>query len=238
MKIKQIYNILNEISPFELAQVWDNSGLLVGNFEDEVQKIYLSLDLDSNLINSLEPNSLIITHHPLIFKPLKQVNFNDFSTKLLRELIKKNISLISMHTNFDKTHLNSYVLMEILGFKISKSDDFINYFEVNMSFEEFHNLLIEKLNLNFKRCVRVDDFIKSCAIITGSGGSLIKKIKANCLISGDIKYHEALEAREIGLNLIDIGHFESEKYFAKALETELKKKQLKVIIADSINPFS
>ncbi len=227
MKIKQIYNILNEISPFELAQVWDNSGLLVGNFEDEVQKIYLSLDLDSNLINSLEPNSLIITHHPLIFKPLKQVNFNDFSTKLLRELIKKNISLISMHTNFDKTHLNSYVLMEILGFKISKSDDFINYFEVNMSFEEFHNLLIEKLNLNFKRCVRVDDFIKSCAIITGSGGSLIKKIKANCLISGDIKYHEALEAREIGLNLIDIGHFESEKYFAKALETELKKKAIK-----------
>lgn len=237
MKIRDIYNILNEISPFELQEEWDNSGLIVGNFEDEIKNIYLSLDLDSNLIASLEPNSLIITHHPLIFKPLKRVNFNDFSTKLLRELIKKDISLISMHTNFDKTHLNRYVLEEVLGFKISESDEFINYFDVNMDFDKFHELIMDKLNLNYKRCVKIDNFIKKCAIVTGAGASLIKKIKADCLITGDIKYHEALEAREIGLNLIDIGHFESERFFAKALESDLKKKQLKVIIADSINPF-
>ena len=238
MKIKEIYKILDELSPFELQEAWDNSGLIVGSFEDEVSEIYVSLDLDSKLISKLKPNSLIITHHPLIFKPLKRVNFNDFSSKLLRELIKKDISLISMHTNFDKTHLNRYVLEEVLNFRVSEIDEFITYFDVNMSFNEFHNLIIDKLNLNYKRVVKVDDFIKKCAIVTGAGASLIKQIKSNCFITGDIKYHEALEAKEIGLNLIDIGHFESERYFVNSLSDNLKKMQLKVIIMDSINPFS
>jgi len=89
VKIKEVYDFLNTISPFELQEKWDNSGLLVGNENDEFKKVYISLDLDEELLQNVEENSLIITHHPLIFSPLKQVNFDSFATKSLRTLIQK-----------------------------------------------------------------------------------------------------------------------------------------------------
>ena len=71
MKLQEIYDVLNEISPFELQEKWDNSGLLVGSFEDEISNVYISMDLDEELLLNVEKNSLIITHHPLIFLGLK-----------------------------------------------------------------------------------------------------------------------------------------------------------------------
>ena len=70
MKLQEIYDVLNEISPFELQEKWDNAGLLVGSFEDEINNIYISIDLDEELLSKVEKNSLIITHHPLIFSGL------------------------------------------------------------------------------------------------------------------------------------------------------------------------
>ena len=128
MKLKEIYDFLDNLSPFALQEKWDNAGLLVGSFDDEIKNIYISIDLDEELVQEVEENSLIITHHPLIFSGLKRVNYNTYSTKLLRELIKKNISLISMHTNIDKTHLNKYYIENILGFKIIKRINQKRYF--------------------------------------------------------------------------------------------------------------
>lgn len=99
MRVSEIYNFLNEISPFEIQESWDNSGLLLSN-DDLCERIYLSLDLDLNQVKSFLPNSLIITHHPLIFKGLKSIK-NDYAGSILKELIKKNCALISMHTNYD-----------------------------------------------------------------------------------------------------------------------------------------
>lgn len=241
MKLQEIYDVLNEISPFELQEKWDNAGLLVGSFEDEINNIYISIDLDEELLSKVEKNSLIITHHPLIFSGLKRVNFDTYSTKLLKELIKKDISLISMHTNIDKTHLNKYVAEEILGFKVENSKEFISYCDVNMSFDELVKYVSSKLNLKTTKAVRCNDFIKKIAIITGSGMSLIDEIKADCFLTGDIKYHDAMEAKARGLSLIDIRHYESERYFNSLLEgllsEYLKKNKLKAIITASKNPF-
>ena len=84
---KVVFDNLNEISPFELQEKWDNSGILVGSFEDEIENVYISMDLDLELAKDLKPNSLIITHHPLIFSGIKRVNFDTYSTKILKELI-------------------------------------------------------------------------------------------------------------------------------------------------------
>lgn len=241
MKLQEIYNVLNEISPFELQEKWDNSGLLVGSFEDEIEKIYISMDLDLELTKSLKPNSLVITHHPLIFSGIKRVNFDTYSTKILKELIKKDISLISMHTNIDKTHLNKYVVEKVLGFEIKNSLEFISTCEVNMSFNELVKHVSKKLNLKTLKAVNCKNFIKDVAIITGSGMSLIDEIKADCFLTGDIKYHDAMEAKARGLSLIDIRHYESERYFNTLLEgvlsEYLKKNKLKAIITASQNPF-
>ncbi len=241
MKLQEIYDVLNEISPFELQEKWDNAGLLVGSFEDEINSIYISIDLDEELILKVEKNSLIITHHPLIFSGLKRLNFDTYSTKLLKELIKKDISLISMHTNIDKTHLNKYVAEEILGFKIENSEEFISYCEINMKFDDLVKYVSSRLGLKTTNVVRCNDFIKKIAIVTGSGMSLIDEIKADCFLTGDIKYHDAMESKARGLSLIDIRHYESERYFNTLLEgllsEYLKKNKLKAIITASQNPF-
>jgi dinuclear metal center YbgI/SA1388 family protein len=241
MKLQEIYDLLNNLSPFALQEKWDNAGLLVGSLEDEIENIYLSIDLDEELVSNANENSLIITHHPLIFAGLKKVNYDTYSTKLLRILIKKNISLISMHTNIDKTHLNKYFIENILGFNINNTQEFISTCEVNMKFDDLLKHVCSKVGLKTAKAVRCNDFIKTVAIVTGSGMSLIDEVKADCFLTGDIKYHDAMEAKARGLSLIDIRHYESERCFAPLVEgllsEYLKKNKLKAIITASKNPF-
>ncbi|EEO7741690.1 Nif3-like dinuclear metal center hexameric protein, partial [Campylobacter upsaliensis] len=136
MKLSEIYAFLNELSPFEKQASWDNSGLLLGNLDDDISKLYLSLDVDENLIKNAEENSLFITHHPLIFKPLRNLSEMAYPKNLLKEMIKKNIALISLHTNYDLSHLNAYFVKEILGFEKFLQEDFLIYVDVNLSFYE------------------------------------------------------------------------------------------------------
>lgn len=241
MLVQNIYDFLDNLSPFALQEKWDNAGLLVGSFNDEIEKIYISIDLDEELIDEVEEKSLIITHHPLIFSGLKRVNYDSYSTKLLQKLIKKDIALISMHTNIDKTHLNKYVVNEILGFKIENTNEFISYANVNMPFNDLVKYVSNKLNLKTTKAVKCNDFIKNVAIVTGSGMSLITEVQADCFLTGDIKYHDAMEAKARGISLIDIRHYESERHFSSLLEgllsEYLKKNELKAIITASKNPF-
>lgn len=238
MTISEIYNFLDELSPFELQEGWDNSGLLIGDLSQDITTIALSIDVDEALIDSLEDNTLLITHHPIIFGGLKQLEFNKYPANLIQKMIQKNISNIAMHTNFDQTHLNEYVATEVLGYKIIKKDGFVAYLDVDESFESFAKNISTSLNLPHARCVKCSDEIKSVALTTGSGASLMRSIEADCFLTGDIKYHDAMEAKSINLSLIDIGHFESEHFFGQILEKHLKNLGLKVIIASSENPFT
>jgi len=238
MKLKEIYDFLDKLSPFELQEKWDNSGLLVGDFSQEIDKIALSLDVDEELIDSLEENTLLITHHPIIFGGLKQIDFSKYPANLLQKMILKNISNIAMHTNFDITHLNDFVVKEVLGYEIVKKDGFIAYIDVNESFELFSKKVSSAFGLSHVRCVKCSEELKRVAVVTGSGCSLIKDIEADLFLTGDIKYHDAMEAKSINLSLIDIGHYESEHFFGQILEKHLKFLGLKVIIASSKNPFT
>lgn len=237
MKIAEIYQILDEVAPFEAQESWDNSGLLLGNMDDEFDKIYASIDLDSNLIQKIEKNSLVITHHPLIFKGLKSLNPSIYPSNLIYEIIKKDIKLISMHTNFDKFVLNKFVADEILGYQITEIRDFLVFFEVNKSFDEFVKEIKQKLKISNLRVVKAGEFIKTATLCTGSGADLLGNFKSDCFLTGDIKYHSALESLENKISLIDINHFESEAYFGQSLAKNLQKYNLNIIITNSINPF-
>ena len=237
MKLKEIYDYLNTISPFELQESWDNSGFLVGALDNEIEKIYISLDLDLELVESVEENSLIITHHPLIFKPLKTLVPISYSQKIAIKLIQKNISLISMHTNFDKTHLNKYVMENIFGFDYVQTDDFILTAKIDMQFNDFIKYIKNSLNMDSLNVVQCHDKVKSFSLTTGSGMSLLSQIKSDCFLTGDIKYHEAMEAKARGISLVDITHYDSEKYFCDALYKELNEFQKFAIIQNSKNPF-
>jgi dinuclear metal center YbgI/SA1388 family protein len=241
MKISEIYNFLNKLSPFELQEKWDNSGLIIGNMEDEFGHVYISLDIDLELVKEMEENSLIITHHPLIFSGLKKINFDDYSSKLLKAIIKKDIKLISMHTNIDKTHLNRYVMEKVLGFEVVNESEFVLVANVEKSFDEFLTIIKEKLNLEQTKVLQTKEYIKTFALTTGSGMSLLPFIKADCFLTGDVKYHDVMDAKLRGISIIDIGHYESEIHFSSLMmglvENYLKKNEINAIISALKNPF-
>ncbi len=238
MKLSELYALLDALSPFALQESWDNSGLIVGDIHQEITQIVLSVDVDEALIETLSENALLITHHPLIFGGLKQLQFNRYPALLLRSLIRKNISNIAMHTNFDQTHLNDYVASEILGYPVTCKEGYVAYLQVDQSFDVFARQVRDALGLTHLRMVQCHDWVGRVALTTGSGGSLLRQIDAECFLTGDIKYHDAMEAMGIGLSMIDIGHFESERYFGELLYRHLKNLDLEVIMAQSKNPFT
>lgn len=236
MRLGDIYDFLDALSPFSTQASWDNSGLLIGNKDDTIENIYLSLDVDSALLDIVVPNSLIIAHHPLIFSGLKQLDFSLYPSKLIQTMVQKNISLIAMHTNFDLSHLNAYVASK-LGLVVSETKEFVAYCEVNRSFDDLALHVKCVLGIENLRVVKAKEWVGRCALTTGSGGELIRHIDADCFLSGDFKYHQAFEAKENNLSLIDIGHFESERYFPECLGIYLKNLPLKAIMSNSKNPF-
>ncbi|MDO4673826.1 Nif3-like dinuclear metal center hexameric protein [Campylobacter sp.] len=239
MKLSEIYHFLNTLSPFERQESWDNSGILLGDLEGEISTLYLSLDVDEALVKGAEENSLIITHHPLIFKGLKHFCGGSYPRAFLRELIRKNVALIALHTNYDLSHLNAYFVREILGFDVFSQEGFLIYVDVNLSFRALCERVKERLHLPF---LRVSDcgkeHLRRIAVCTGSGGDLIPSLReVDCFLSGDFKYHQALEAVSNELSLIDLGHYESEGCFATSLAQNLQNLPLRIIMCVSKNPF-
>jgi len=238
MKLSEIYDLLDKFSPFNLQESWDNSGLIVGDLTQEIDKIVLSIDVDDELVELLDDKTLLITHHPLIFSGLKQMDFAKYPANLIQKMIKKGVSNIAMHTNFDITHLNKYVATEVLGYEIESCDDFIIYLNIDEDFDTFSKKISKIFKISHLRVVKCNQHIKKVALTTGSGCSLIPKIEVDCFLTGDIKYHDAMQAKALNLSLIDIGHYESEQFFAKILEQYLKNLGLEAIITQSKNPFT
>lgn len=237
MKLLEIYEKLNLISPFDLQEKWDNSGLQIGSMDDEVQQIILSLDLDNELIQSAKENSLFITHHPLIFGKLESLDFDAYPANMIKKMMDKNLKLISLHTNFDKTHLNAYVATEVLGLKLENHENFLATAKVSMSFDDLVKKVTKDFGLFGCKVVKCQDDIASVSLCTGSGAPLLADVKTDVLLTGDIKYHDAMTAKSLNISMIDIGHYESEKFFPEVLAKELKDWQISVIISNSKNPF-
>ena len=167
-KISNIYNFLKEKAPLELCESWDNSGMLI-NTNSETDKVLLTLDVIDEVINEAIEKScqLIISHHPIIFKPLKTLSSNDVVFKL----IQNNISVISMHTNLDATENGvNDVLAQTLGLK--NIEIFANIgrkgeIEVT-SVKDFADKVAKILNTKLKYTLPEKE-IKSILIVTDKG---------------------------------------------------------------------
>ena len=237
MKLQEIYNHLDKISPFELQEKWDNSGLIVGELSREVSQVVVALDVDEEMIEATGENTLFVVHHPLIFGNLSQLDFAKYPSNLIEKMILKKQSLIALHTNFDQTHLNRYVFEKVLGFKLESQDPFVCTTKGEWHYKELLTLLKEKLNLSTLKVIGKKEKIRSIALTTGAGASLMDEVEADCFLTGDIKYHDAMKAMSEDLMMVDIGHYESEKFFAEIILDELKVLPLLAIISNSKNPF-
>lgn len=236
MTLADLVALCDRISPFALQEDWDNSGLIAGDLRSEISAVAVSLEADEAVIDAAPQNACLIVHHPLIFSPLKQLDFSTYPANLLKKIIQKNQSLIALHTNFDKTHLGRFVATEVLGWKNAECDGYLCSSTLNIDFQTLLGQ-IKAAGFEARSIVPTDRPIRKATLCTGSGGSLIGRIETDCLITGDLKYHEAVAARTLGVGVIDIGHYESERFFGPLLANELKTNGIAAIILDSINPF-
>ncbi|MEF9991405.1 MAG: Nif3-like dinuclear metal center hexameric protein [Romboutsia sp.] len=362
MKLKSIVKKIENKYPLNLAYDWDNVGLLIGDFDMDVKNILVTLEANEKVINEAIENKvgLIVTHHPFIFSKINKINTLDLKGRLIHKLIKNDIALYSMHTNFDIAFdgLNDY-FMEIMGFKNSKVLDItknealyklavyvpnthvedvrkallnsgagnignysnctfnidgigtfkpldgsnptignvgmvehvnevkietivsqrilgvvisdmlkahpyeevaydiyklenkgdgvglgrISKLENKITLEELSNNIKNKLNMKNIRIVGdINSSINKVAVVTGAGGDMVKKAKrqgADVIITGDVKYHDAQDALDMGMCIVDCGHFETEDIFKEVMKRFLDEFNEVQVIESKIylNPF-
>lgn len=242
MTCREIILLLEKQSSERFACDWDNVGLLVGDFEQEVRKIYIALDATEETIAQAakEKADLLLTHHPLIFKGLKKVNTQDFTGRRVFELIRNNISCYAMHTNFDVKGM-----AELAAGRMMLTD--CQVLDVTCQSEEGSEgigrvgILPEEMTMTdcierVKQAFAVDTVkvfgdlqsrVKRAAICPGSGKSVITyalQANAEVLITGDIDHHEGIDAAEQGLAIIDAGHYGVEKLFIPYMVNYLQER--------------
>lgn len=216
-KVADVVEVMKALAPVELAENWDNVGLLVGNKEREVHKILVMLDFDEQgMEEALEVGAdMIITHHPAIMYKLATI-----TDPLYLKLIENKISLCSMHTNLDSADQGvNQVLAETLGLSNIEPIDFDGLYGRTgyvdeCTLGEFIQTVKLALDIEHVRYVgNKRNTVCKVAVVGGGGADFIPNAKiAGCdvYVTADIKYHQAQMAQKIGLNVIDAGHFETE----------------------------
>ena len=257
MKCHEVIARLEELSPPSYAADWDNVGLLVGRKEKEIRKVYIALDAtDEAIRNAVELQAdLLLTHHPLIFSPLKKVNSEHFIGRRVLRLARHDIAYYAMHTNFDVMGMADAAADE-MGLK--KREVLNVTFSDEIASEGFgrvgklpHIMNLAECAEYVKKCFHIEQvkvfgdmeaMIEKAAICPGSGKSMIQdaiEAGADVFITGDIDHHEGIDANAQGLQVIDAGHFGIEKIFVPYMKEFLKREfaDLTVFTHDMKPPF-
>ncbi len=231
MKLDDIIKRLEEEVPPRYAEEWDNIGLLVGDHEQDIRRVLISLDAnDATVDYAVESKAdLIITHHPLIFSPMKTVTEQDFIGRRIRTMIKNDISYYAMHTNFDvvkMADLNARALMlnhpsvlEETGRDESGAYGFgrIGRLDKEITLGEFAAFVKKVAFLPKVRVYGdIDARVRVAAIASGSGKSAIRDALekgAQVIVTGDVDYHTGIDANAKGIAVIDAGHYGTEYVF-------------------------
>lgn len=241
-ELKEVLVLVEDIAPLDFAESWDNSGLQIGDKNKKIGKITIALDPDLDTIDYCIKNKtdLLITHHPLFFSNLKSINYQDPKGLIIYKAISNDLCIYSAHTSLDSANggLNDYFL-EKIGFvpdtaisPLDKDDQLAGLGRIsknhdNLSGIEIANKIKKNLNIKNLRIVGDTDLVSpNIGVCTGSGASLMDKafyMGAKVYITGDLKYHEAQNALEKGMCVIDAGHHGSEiiacELFKKRLDT-------------------
>ena len=247
IKVKDIYEYIGEVSPYDYQCQWDNSGLLVGDMNKEVKKIGVCLDATVLTVESAIQNNvdLMVTHHPVIFTPQKCFTKGNIAY----EAALSGISVISTHTCLDcaEDGVND-VLCGIIGVKntvgVPSDDCSIPMARIGnteeMIAEDFARIIAEKLGTVCK-LVKGKSNVKKVAVCGGSAFDFFYEavaMGADTYVTGEVKHHELLIAKDMGINLIVAGHYETEKPVMLKLKDKLAERfpETEVILLDEPNP--
>lgn len=222
-KVKNFYGYLNSIAPFETQEDWDNSGMLVGDMDAEVKKVAVVLDITHEEIKKAKAigADLIISHHPVIFNPIKSVTRGSVPY----ELVASSINALCCHTPLDIADGGTNdSLAKLLGIEVTRTEDpILRLGTVEPTTAEN---LAGKIAKTLNTKVRYADAgrkIEKIAICTGAGCSLIEAAgEIDAFITGDASHHNFLDCIQAGITLIAAGHYETEIVVVPVLVKKLQ----------------
>lgn len=250
IRCRDIADYIEEIAPAHLAEEWDNVGLLLGDSGREVKSILLCLDITGKVAEEAASRQvdMIISHHPLIFSGLKRILRGSGKGDVLYSLIKNDICVLSAHTNLDvvpggvndclacvlglqnlqplkKYHSDTLKeAMEGTGYGLGRTGRLAN----PMNLPDFIQQVKVGLRVDNVRLIgRADRRVERVGVFCGSFDDDLKSIRnagVDVLVTGDVKYHTAQDAVEMGLCLLDAGHFSTEVVVLPYLERILKER--------------
>ena len=239
MKIKDLLHQLDKIAPFCLSETWDNTGLILGDNETPVSGICLTLDATPNVVDQAAglKCGVLITHHPLILDPVRNVDTSSFTGAVIKKAIKNDIAIISLHTNWDKSGLNNALasalkLKNIRTLRPHKNEEdrigVIGELPRKENLDDFLKTVMDAWNLSHVICheAKGKKTISRVAICGGSASELwidAHNEKADAYITAEVKHHHRLAAAYKGLPIIEADHYEIENYSLPNLAKLLKK---------------
>lgn len=230
---RDVVTFVEQIAPCELAEEWDNVGLLIGNREGKVEKIMLCMDITAASVEEALENKadMIISHHPVIFKSLNRLIEGEAKGSILYALIRNGINVYAAHTNLDfavsgvNTHLAEALRLKDVE-TVGKGPGKSGVLDSKVTLFDFIKQVKISLEVPFVRVVgKADNGVHKIAVFSGSFDDDLEAVmqtQADVLVTGDLEYHTALDAREAGLCIIDAGHFNTERIALPGLATALK----------------
>ena len=237
-KVHDIVVYLQDLYPLFLASNFDTGkvGLQFGSHNKSVKKVMIALDGSTDVIEeALEKKvDLLITHHPFMFSSIINMNYDNPLTKRIKLVIQNELNVFSMHTNFDVSigGMNDILLNILEAEPIqevveAKNDDFLRIGKVNpIKFDDFIEHVKTKFKVSHVRVVgKLDKTVKTIGIVGGSGGSELYKAKilgCDVLVTGEIKHNQALDAKDLGIQLIEVSHA-VERLFKETVKEKLEK---------------
>lgn len=248
--VKEIENLVGQIAPYELAEPWDNVGLLLGRAENAVTRVLTALDLTDGVAAEAKAlgAQLIVTHHPIMMDARRRFTDADREGRLMLDLAQNGIALIAAHTNFDSAPggVND-TLMQLMGARNITGEGCMRVGDLptDMTFGDLCARAHKKLHAAVRAYGAEDTPVTKLGCCSGAGGGFFAEAKAqgaDCFITGEIKHHIALEAMDAGMCVIEAGHFETEnpacEVMANALQNACDELKYNVtVFCSKGNPF-
>ncbi|GHV61491.1 GTP cyclohydrolase 1 type 2 [Bacteroidia bacterium] len=245
MLVKEITDVLEEFAPLSLQEDYDNAGLVCGDHLMDVTSVLLSIDVTESVVDEAiaNGNELIISHHPLFLKPLKNILPDTYINRCLRKAIKNDLSIYAAHTNMDAVFNGVSGKMadklELINRSFLQTSERQAERQVTSGFGIVGELKNDVNSVEYLQRIK-DIFhckvlrhtpihkssVKKIAVCGGSGAFLVQqamRAHADIFISGDFKYHDFFHT-ENQIIIADIGHYESEQYTKEIFFDILTKK--------------
>ncbi len=232
MTVNELYSRLSKLYPKELSAEWDNDGIMCcDDLDRDVKKVLVSLDITMETVNYAIENGfdLIISHHPLVFNSQKSLVPTKYTQKKLIKLIKNNVSAFSFHTRLDAAEggVND-VLCSIIGLNNIEIDlvdpvGRIGCLSLKTGLSAFAENIKNLLNSPFVLYNGEKD-VKKVYVVGGDGKDLISRaieLGADTILTGRASYNTIIDAKDMGINIIEAGHFFTENPVCNKIKSDV-----------------